>query len=204
MSKTKFFSSKKAGKQTGNQASPKAPAEKVFSHLYQIIANHPLFEGLSIRQWELLANLAMETQFAPGAYLFRRQDPANRFYLILDGRVELELASTRDGMRLVQMAGPGDYVGWAWMFEPYSFYLSARTVDPTKAIFFYGTILRQYCEEDHDLGYEIVKRVAATALQRLAVFQKNFQERTALKPKQNPLPVLNRNEDVSLRKQTRI
>jgi CRP-like cAMP-binding protein len=153
---------------------------------------------------EALADLTMETRFVPGEYLFRRQDPANRFYLILEGKVELELASTKDGMRVIQMAGPGDCLGLTWLFEPYSFHLSARTVEPTRAIFFYGTKLRQRCEDDHDLGYEIVKRVAEAAIQRLSAFQQNFQQRTASSEKLGSFLVSDANEAASLRKQPRI
>lgn len=204
MGKTKLSLERKAGKPFWKKNSRDPAGGRLSSSLYELIAKHPLFDGLNARQLGVLADLAMETQFAPGEYIFRRQDPANRFYLILEGRIELELASTRDGMKVIQMAGPGDYLGWAWLFEPYSFYLSARTVDPTKAIFFYGTMLRQRCEDDHDLGYEIVKRVAETALQRLAAFQKNFQQRATLKDKQSPFLVLNTKEAASPRKQPRI
>ena len=54
--------------------------------------------------------------------------------------------------------GPGDLLGWSWMFPPYVWRFTARAVEPTDAIFFYGTILRQYCEKDHSLGYELFKR----------------------------------------------
>jgi CRP-like cAMP-binding protein len=204
MAKTKRSSERKAGKPPGGKTLSSVTEEKLSSGLYAFIARHPLFKGLNARQLEALADLTMETRFTPGEYLFRRQDPANRFYLILEGKVEMELASTRDGMRVIQMAGPGDYLGWSWLFEPYSFHLSARTVEPTRAIFFYGTMLRQRCEDDHDFGYEIVKRVAEAAIQRLTAFQQNFQQLTVDRERQASFPVLNLNEAVGLRKQPRI
>jgi CRP-like cAMP-binding protein len=201
MGKTKPLSKRKARKSSEKEALPGAVEGKLSPGLYEFIVKHPLFEGMGARQLEVLAGLAMETQFTSGEYIFRRQDPANRFYLILEGRVELELASMRDGIKIIQMAGAGDYLGWAWLFEPYSFYLSARAVEPTRAIFFYGTVLRQLCEDDHDLGYEIVKRVAAVALQRMAAFQQNFQERKVLKERPGSFLVSGTNEAASLRKQ---
>lgn len=204
MAKTKRSSEGQAGKPTGKKTLSSVAEGKLSSGLYAFIARHPLFEGLGTRQLEALADLTMETRFVPGEYLFRRQDPANRFYLILEGKVELELASTKDGMRVIQMAGPGDCLGLTWLFEPYSFHLSARTVEPTRAIFFYGTKLRQRCEDDHDLGYEIVKRVAEAAIQRLSAFQQNFQQRTASSEKLGSFLVSDANEAASLRKQPRI
>ena len=37
----------------------------------------------------------------------------------------------------------------------------------TAAIFFYGTILREYCEHDHSLGYELFKRMGAVMMKRM-------------------------------------
>jgi hypothetical protein len=37
----------------------------------------------------------------------------------------------------------------------------------TDAIFFYGTILREYCEKDHSLGFELFKRMSVVMLRRL-------------------------------------
>jgi len=35
------------------------------------------------------------------------------------------------------------------------------------ANFFYGTILREYCEKDHSLGFELFKRMSVVMLRRL-------------------------------------
>ena len=40
-------------------------------------------------------------------------------------------------------------------------------MEPVKGIFFYGAWLREYCEQDHDLGYELMKRMAEVVIRRL-------------------------------------
>ena len=67
----------------------------------------------------------------------------------------------------IQVIEAGDVLGWSWLFPPYSWRFDARTLEPVKAIFFYGTRLREHCEADHDLGYELMKRMAAVVIQRL-------------------------------------
>ena len=67
----------------------------------------------------------------------------------------------------VQVIGPGDVLGWSWLFPPYYWHFDARALVPTTAIFFYGTRLREQCEADHDLGYELMKRVTAVVIRRL-------------------------------------
>jgi CRP/FNR family transcriptional regulator, cyclic AMP receptor protein len=53
-----------------------------------------------------------------------------------------------------------DLLRWSWISPPYTWHFSERAVAPTTAIFFYGTILREYCESDPALGYELFKRMS--------------------------------------------
>src|SRR6266568_4610439 len=61
----------------------------------------------------------------------------------------------------------GELLGWSWLFPPYAWHFTARAVVDTTAIFFYGTILREYSEKDHSLGFELFKRMSAVMLRRL-------------------------------------
>jgi len=58
--------------------------------LYQHIARQPFFNGLSDRHLRLLAESAWEIKFEPGQTIFSEGSPANRFYLILTGKVLLQ------------------------------------------------------------------------------------------------------------------
>jgi CRP/FNR family cyclic AMP-dependent transcriptional regulator len=58
-------------------------------------------------------------------------------------------------------------LGWSWLFPPYAWHFSARALESTTAIFFYGTVLREYSEKDHSLGLELFKRMSAVMLRRL-------------------------------------
>ncbi len=153
-----------------------APAESISSpiRLRALLAAQPFFRELGSVHIGLLAGLAMETQFAPGQFIFQQGDPANRFYLVLEGEVSLEIKSSDNRMIPIRMAGAGSDLGWSWMFDSSYFHVTARTINPTKTIFFYGTILRQQCEDDHQLGYEMMKRVAAATIHSLNAFQQNI------------------------------
>jgi len=109
----------------------------------------------------------MQTQFAKDQLIFREGDLANRFYLIQDGRIALESRVGGERSVLVQTVAAGEALGWSWLFPPYYWHFDARSVAPTKAIFFYGTRLRAQCDEDHEFGYELIKRMAAVVILRL-------------------------------------
>jgi CRP-like cAMP-binding protein len=131
------------------------------------IAQHPFCVGLSTRHLQFLAECAMEMEFAAGERIFGEGDIANRFYLIEAGKVALESPSPDGTPVPIQTIGPGDVLGWSWLFPPYLWNFDARAVEQTRAIFFYGTRLREQCEADHELGYELMKRVSMVMLKRL-------------------------------------
>jgi CRP-like cAMP-binding protein len=132
-----------------------------------ILESQPFLRGMSGRQIELLAEESMSAEFKVGEQILYQGGPANRFYIILEGRVELESpVAGRDGVH-VQTLVAGDVLGWSWLFPPYSWHFDARAVTPVKAIFFYGTRLRELCEENHDFGYELMKRVSEIVIKRL-------------------------------------
>jgi CRP-like cAMP-binding protein len=133
------------------------------------IASHPFVSGLSYAQVQVLTECAMLTRFEKGQVIFHEGDIANRFYLVRDGAVSLETRGDQEESISVQVVGPGDVIGWSWLFPPYYWHFSACAVEPTQAIFFYGTRLRECCEEDRELGYQLMKRVTVILMQRLQI-----------------------------------
>ena len=132
-----------------------------------VIAEHPFLRGLKPEHLRLLTQNAMRMHYKAGELIFREGDPANRFYLIEEGDVSLESSRRDESGVLIESIGAGDVLGWSWLFPPYYWHLDARATEPTTAIFFYGTHLREACEQDHDLGYELMKRMAQVVIRRL-------------------------------------
>src|SRR5262245_19596091 len=81
------------------------PADGV---LAATIAAHPFFKGLDPHQRRLLADCAMEKTFQRDELIFREGDPANRFYLILEGKVLLESYVQDRGRVEIQTITGGD------------------------------------------------------------------------------------------------
>jgi CRP/FNR family cyclic AMP-dependent transcriptional regulator len=146
------------------------------SPLAGLVAGHPFLQGMKPGHLAILTECAMPAEFKKGELIFRENDPANRFYLIRRGRVELEAEVKKRGRMLMQTIGPGDVLGWSWLFPPYYWRFDARAATPVKAIFFYGTRLREQCEQDHEFGYEVMKRTAEVVIKRLQAARKYLVE----------------------------
>jgi len=118
----------------------------------------------------------MLTEFKAGELIFKEGDPANRFYIIQSGEVQLE-SERGDGPPVaIQTIGAGDVLGWSWLFPPYYWHFDARALTDTKAIFFYGTWLRDSCERDHDFGYAMLRRMSAIVVERLQAARRRIIE----------------------------
>ncbi len=137
------------------------------SQLEQLIASHAFFQEFSPQHISLLAEAAMIKHFHAGEVIFKQGDPANRFYIIQAGEVEL-LSDGPEGQIIpIQKIGAGEVLGWSWLFPPYYWHFGARALSDTTAIFFYGTWLRESCERDHDFGYAMLKRMSGIVVDRL-------------------------------------
>lgn len=146
--------------------------------LEHIIEEHPFFAGLETYYINLLVGCASNTRFQRGAYIFKEGEEANEFYLIRGGKVALEMFAPQHKAIIVATLGEGEILGWSWLLPPYQWKFHAHAVEDTRAIALDGKCLRAKCEQNHDLGYEMLKRFAqivehrleATRLQLLDVY----------------------------------
>jgi len=135
--------------------------------LERIIAEHPFLADLEAGFTSLMVGCASNVRFNRGEYIFREGDPANQFYLIREGKVAVEIFPAQGKPIIVATLEEGDILGWSWLLPPYQWKLNARAIDNVRAIALDGKCLRNKCEENHDLGYEVLKRFARIIEQRL-------------------------------------
>jgi CRP/FNR family cyclic AMP-dependent transcriptional regulator len=132
-----------------------------------MLAETPFLKGLEWRHLEAMSSCAMGVRFPAGERIFETGQPANRFYLLLGGRVALETPAESGPPIRIQVIEAGDVLGWSWLFPPYTWQFNARTLEPVEAVFFYGTKLRELAEEDPAFCCAMMKRMTHVILQRL-------------------------------------
>lgn len=149
--------------------------------LDRILAEHPFFKELKPHDLQIVVGCASNVRFEPGQFLVRADDEANEFYLVRHGKIALEMFVPGRGAMTIQTIGEGEVIGWSWLIGPHQWHFDARAVELTRAIALDGKCLRKKCEEDHDLGYELLKqfahileqRLQATRLQLLDIYRVN-------------------------------
>jgi len=136
-------------------------------NLERIIAAHPAFAGLESYYTGLLVGCASNVRFETGECVFKEGGEANVFYLIRVGKVALEVFAPQHKPIIVSTLGEGEILGWEWLLPPYQWKFHAHAVADTRAIALDGKCLRNKCEQNHDLGYELLKRFAPIVVQQL-------------------------------------
>jgi len=135
--------------------------------LERILAEHSFFAGLESYYANLLVGCAANVRFNAGTYILKEGEEANEFYVIRTGKVALEIFAPQRKPIMVETLGEGDILGWSWLLPPYHWKFHARAVEETRALALDGKCLREKCEQNHDLGYELLKRFTQIIDRRL-------------------------------------
>ncbi|HKJ33634.1 MAG TPA: cyclic nucleotide-binding domain-containing protein [Balneolales bacterium] len=136
-------------------------------NLEKILSEHPFFKNIEGEYLNLIVGCASNVRFEQDDIIFREGQKANLFYVIREGSVALDLHDPSSGKITIDTLTDGEILGWSWLVPPYYWRFDARAIKMTRAIVLDGKCLRNKCENDHDLGYELLKRFALIIDQRL-------------------------------------
>lgn len=127
----------------------------------------PLFTGLSDTQLSALAELSEGAHLQTGQTIFAQDDPADRLYVLLSGRVAIRF-KPHDGETLtVTEIGRGGVFGWSAALGRRSYTSSAVCLEAGDALGLRGADLRRLCEMQPETGVIILERLAEVIAQRL-------------------------------------
>ena len=130
----------------------------------------PWFQQLSKDHFAKIVGIAQIRTFERGEDLFREGDQEDSLYIVLEGRVATDIYVPGRGRVPIYTAEPLEVVGWSSVTPVVrQRTASARAVLDSRLIAFDAQQLRQICDEDHELGYIIMRRMANVVAGRLLV-----------------------------------
>jgi CRP-like cAMP-binding protein len=136
-------------------------------NLEKILSDHPFFKDMKSEYLNLIVGCASNVRFNEDEVIFSEGEEANKFYVIREGSVALDIHDPGSGKITIDTLEDGEVLGWSWLVPPYYWRFDARAIRKTRAIALDGKCLRNKCEGDHDLGYELLKRFSLIIEQRL-------------------------------------
>jgi len=132
-----------------------------------LLAAHPVFAGMASDRLDFVAGCGWNVQFLAGEAIFRFGEHADRFFMLRSGTVSIEIRPPTGPTHRIETLGAGEVLGWSWLYPPYTWQFDARAMTDVRATAFDGTCLRDKCEQDPSLGYELMKRFARVVTARL-------------------------------------
>ncbi len=136
--------------------------------LAQTLQSIPWFLELKSYQIDRLVGIAGIRTVEGGEEILREGDREDYLYIVLEGRVTVETHVPTHGKIAVFTAEPLDIIGWSSLTPVVrQRTATARALAPCQLIALEGESLRRLCDEDHDLGYIIMRRIANVVASRL-------------------------------------
>ena len=149
-----------------------------------ILKEHPFLRAMVPEHRSVIAQGAEDKVFREGEILCREGQPANRLYLVNSGKVALETHVPGRGDVLVASLGPGQVIGWSWLVAPFVWQFQVRALEPTDATVLNGGHLLVACEQNHYLGYELMRDIGKVILEVLLAAHERWLQ-TGHRPKMN-------------------
>ncbi|MDD5680737.1 MAG: cyclic nucleotide-binding domain-containing protein [Candidatus Omnitrophica bacterium] len=146
----------------------------MIENLKPILEKHPFFKGLDREFLEFIVGCASNVRFKKGDTILREGQPADKFYLVREGKVDININTAQHNSITIQTINEGEILGWSWLIPPHRYRFDAKAAEDTRAIALDGKCLRNKCEENHELGYELLKRLAGVFTQRLEETRKQL------------------------------
>ena len=139
----------------------------------QELSQIPLFADLTEEQLTPLADLAREVNCAQGEYLFREGSAATSLYVLMEGKVSIQvgLTSHPQVITITTLSQPGQLVGWSGVVQPKDYTASAICQADCRLLSFDGEAFMQVLVRDPAMGFAIMCRVANVISGRLRNIQ---------------------------------
>jgi CRP-like cAMP-binding protein len=131
-----------------------------------LLARHPFTNGMGGPAIEKLASLARTVGYARNDVIFREGDDCHDFFLLVSGRVGLEIVSERVAHR-VHTLSAGDEFGWSAVLMGQGKYFQARALEQVEALALDGSDLLALCEREPAFGFKLMHRLLGVVAERL-------------------------------------
>lgn len=146
-------------------------------NIVNYLKNHEVFGSLSEAYLTKIAEWTRVVSFEAGETIFLTGQPADCFYLLMDGKIGLFTGMNSGDEVMVHTVDAREILGLSWISPPYHWEFDARALGPSNMIRFDGKAIREQCERDPVFGYGTLKKVVGLMLSRLHGVRSHMAER---------------------------
>lgn len=133
--------------------------------LFALLAESPLFKGADPSQLEMVLGYAQPRQLSRGEFFFYQDEPAEAFYVIVEGRARLSQLTPEGHQVIIRFMGPGDAMGIIVVLSDTTYPLSAEAVSDCLAL-----------RWDYEATIALLEKYPLLALNGLRMVAGHFRE----------------------------
>jgi CRP/FNR family cyclic AMP-dependent transcriptional regulator len=127
-----------------------------------------LFEFLRLEGLKDIAALSKIEKFSGGDFVFKEGDKAEKIYLVLEGRVAMEIEIGHSKKVVIYTETKGKMFGFPSLVKPNKFSTSARCLDDVKLITLRADdLVQKIFKKDCRRGYLVMNKLAEIIAQKL-------------------------------------
>ena len=145
------------------------PQPPVLNLLTSEMLSTPLFAGLPVDEVLRIAAAAHTKRQGAGEYYFLQGDPAERVYLLVEGRLKLTQAAADGQQALMRVVTPGTLFGALALAQAGDYPVSAQAAEDSLAAYWTPTELMGFVQQ--------FPALAVNAMKIMADHVQEFQER---------------------------
>ncbi|MBI3892058.1 MAG: cyclic nucleotide-binding domain-containing protein [Candidatus Wallbacteria bacterium] len=123
--------------------------------LIENLENAPCFKKLQESALRKILGMSRTVHFPPDKVIFSEDDTQRDLFLLLEGRVSIELRQPDKPPVHLLTARPGEIFGWSGFVPPYVKTATAIALESVRALVIDARGLRELCERDYEVGYRI-------------------------------------------------
>lgn len=133
----------------------------------EVLRRYPYFAHVGDESLKAVAMLADEKNVRAGTQLFSEGDPADAMNIIVQGEISIQYILGSGERRTVDTLVNGDILGWSALVEPYRYTAVGTASKDTHMVSIRAKGLRDLCDKDPLLGYQLTTQIAKLLAHRL-------------------------------------
>ncbi len=123
--------------------------------------------GVAREHLEQIAAIAQLRDYESDEVVFHQGDDADSVYLVVFGKLSIELGATAQDCKHIVTVGPGEMLGWSSLLERSQLAATARAVESTRLVRIDSAKLLKICDEDPAFGFQFMRRTSVALAKRL-------------------------------------
>jgi len=133
----------------------------------EMLKKMDVFEFVDKDDLKRVAQFAEIKEFRPGDYIFREGETAKEIYVVLEGRISIEIPIGPGRTIQVYTMTKWRFFGYPALLRNKKFTTNARCLEKVKVVSIPAEKLEGFFKENCTCGYLVMKRVAELIAQKL-------------------------------------